>query len=127
MKPRTKALSDSGPIFLFESSTEVSGPDGEGLEDPVIAWELEEPLIGACCLKDDNEFECTMAFELDCVSELGGEYQGDDSACVGSSSGPPVTVSSTATPIAIPDLWIAIGLVAGAAVEYTFAKKRSSE
>lgn len=82
-------ISDSGSIFLFESSTEVSGPDGKGGADPVIAWQLKEPTVGGCCVEDDSEFGCIIAFELDCVGVLGGEYQGDDTDCLKNPCQPP--------------------------------------
>ena len=70
-------LSDEGPIFFFKSDSEVSGPDGEGGGEPIIAWEEDTPPTGACCVDGETCIEMT---EEDCL-EAEGQYFGDGTGC----------------------------------------------
>ena len=71
-------ISDDGQIFRFESSSEISGPDGDGGESVVIAWEDDLPPTGACCLDGDD---CMELPQTECETEYEGSYQGDGTTC----------------------------------------------
>lgn len=74
-------ISEGGQIFRFDFDTEISGPDGDGGESVVIAWDEDLPPTGACCTGGvKGGFACTVLTESACA-ELEGAYQGDGTDC----------------------------------------------
>ncbi len=65
-------------IFIFQSPTEVSGPDGPGADRPITNW-TDNPVFGACCLPGGG---CVDLPESICTLGVFGEYQGDDTFCI---------------------------------------------
>lgn len=71
-------ISEGGQIFRFDFSSEISGPDGDGGDSVVIAWDEDLPPTGACCASDI--LECTIETQADCEKAF-GTYQGDGTTC----------------------------------------------
>jgi len=85
VSPRVPRDANGDPLFEFDESTEVSGPDGPGGDGPIEAWQPEPN--GACCLTSavptlvGGEITCEVITEVQCVT-FGGTYLGDDTDCI---------------------------------------------
>jgi len=79
VSPRVPRDANGEPLFEFESSTEVSGPDGTGGENEIVEW-VPDP-NGACCIATEEiTVECEIVTAVQCAT-LSGAYLGDDSMC----------------------------------------------
>ncbi|MCA9295674.1 MAG: hypothetical protein KC983_04140 [Phycisphaerales bacterium] len=84
VSPRVPRDGNGQPLFMFDSPTEVSGPDGPGGGNPIEEW-VPEP-TGACCFGAPGSEEglvgvsCEVLTDIQCFAQ-GGDYLGDDSTC----------------------------------------------